>query len=135
MYSRFIFDDFKGKDMKGKEFHKYGAFVDPCPLKNVEASEMAWMTKLRINQARLISKQEDNSSHMVAFIPCSFCTLPPSSFLSKHDYDESLFPWDHLPCSFNLNFLMLIQALVKLSLNTLSLDCLPIFKPIVNFYV
>ena len=63
MYSRFIFGNFKGQNVKNKELHNYGAFVDPFLSTNAEASEMAWMTKLRINQARLISKQEHDFSN------------------------------------------------------------------------
>ena len=100
MYSRFIFGNFKGQDIKNKELHKYGAFVDPFPSKNGEASEMAWMTKLRINQARLISKQEDNLSNIDALIPRSFCTLPPPSFLSK----QILAPLVPSSLLFELNF-------------------------------
>ena len=64
MYSRFIFGDFKDKDMKGKELHKFGAFVDSFPSKSTEVSELAWLSKLRINQALLKSKQEHDSTHM-----------------------------------------------------------------------
>ena len=64
MYSRFIFGDFKGKDMKGKELQKFGAFVDSFPSKSTELSESAWLSKLRINQALLKSKQEHDSSNV-----------------------------------------------------------------------
>ena len=104
MYSRFIYGNFKGKDIKNKEPHQYGAFVDPFPSENIKNSELAWMSKFRLNQARLISKQEDSSSHMVALVPRSSYTLPPPSFLFKHDNDVSLLLWDDPPRSFNLNF-------------------------------
>ena len=90
--------------MKNKEPHQYGAFVDSFHLKNIETSEMAWMSKLCLNQARLISKQVDSSSDMVALIPRFSFMLPPPSFLFKHNYDESLLPSAHLPRSLDLNF-------------------------------
>ena len=41
MYSRFIYSNFKGKDMKNEEPHQYGAFVDPFPSESIKNSEMS----------------------------------------------------------------------------------------------
>ena len=103
IYSRFIFGDFKGKSTKDKQFYLYRAFVDPLGSK--PETKLAWMSKLRINQARLVSKMENGASlNMVPLLPRSTCALPRPSFTLKRDQDESLLPWDHLPSSFNLNF-------------------------------
>ena len=64
MYSRFIFGDFKEKDLKGKELHKFCAFFDAFSSKSRKLSELAWLSKLRIHQALLKSKQEHDSTHM-----------------------------------------------------------------------
>ena len=40
MYSRFIFGNFKNQDLKKKERHKYGAFIDPFPSKGTEAENL-----------------------------------------------------------------------------------------------
>ena len=96
LYSRFIFGDFKGKSSNEKQIHPYGAFVDP--LGSTPKSELDWISKLRMNQARLVSKMEDDASlNMVALLPRSSSPLPrPSS--------DEFFHWDHLPSSFDLNF-------------------------------
>ena len=60
LYSKFIFGDFKGKSSNKKQIHPYGAFVDP--LGSTPKSELDWISKLRMNQARLVSKMEDDSS-------------------------------------------------------------------------
>ena len=60
MYSRFIFGDFKGKSTKDRQIHPYRAFVDPLGSK--PKTELAWMSKLRIDQARLVSKMENDAS-------------------------------------------------------------------------
>ena len=84
LYTKFIFGDFKGKSTKDRQLHPYGAFVEPLgPTPN---SELAWMSKLRIDQARLVSKIEDASLNMVALLPRSSCPmLSRPSFLIKHD--------------------------------------------------
>ena len=60
LYSKFIFGSFKGKSTREKQIHPYGAFVDP--LGSTPKSELDWISKLRMNQARLVSKMEDDAS-------------------------------------------------------------------------
>ena len=60
MYSRFLFGDFKEKSTRDKLIHPYGKFVDP--LGSNPHSELAWMSKLRINKAKMVSKEEDDAS-------------------------------------------------------------------------
>ena len=75
--------------MKGKELHMFGAFIDSFLSKSTEVSELIWLSKLRINQVLLKSKQEHDSTHMVALMTRSSCTLPRFSPPSKHDHDKS----------------------------------------------
>ena len=56
MYSKFMFGNFKGKDLKNKELHPYEAFVDPLVSAESQQTEFTWLTKLRINQAYLALK-------------------------------------------------------------------------------
>ena len=60
LYSKFIYGSFKGKSSKDKQIHPYGAFVDP--LGSTPKLGLDWMGKLRINQACLVSKMEDDAS-------------------------------------------------------------------------
>ena len=73
LYSRFIFGDFKGKPGKGKEIHPYRAFVDP--LGPNPKSELSWISKLRMDQARLISKMEDDASLNSLLFYCIFALV------------------------------------------------------------
>ena len=104
MYTRFIFGKAGHRNKKDQEVHEYGVFVDPLRPSDGNISELSWKTKLKINQARLVSKGKDKAIDMVALLPRSSFSLPRPSFTLKHDYDESLLPWDHLPRSFDLNF-------------------------------
>ena len=96
MYTRFIFGKAGHRNKKDQEVHKYGVFVDPLRPSDGKISELSWKTKLKINQARLVSKGKDKAIDMVALLPRSSFLLPRPSFTLKHDYDESLLPWDHL---------------------------------------
>ena len=61
MYSRFLFGDFhKEKNTREKLIHPLGKFV--YPLGSNPHSELAWMSKLRINKAKTVSKEEDDAS-------------------------------------------------------------------------
>ena len=110
MYSRFVFGKVDRKDLKDKEIHPYGVFKDPLNLKRGDLSELRWKSKLKIDQAKLVMKNSDPVADMVALVPRSNYTLPTPAFTLKHDYDESLLPWDHFPRSFNLNFLPIDPA-------------------------
>ena len=103
MYSRFIFGDFKGKSTKERHIHAYGAFEGP--LGSNPNDEFGWMSKLRIDQTRLVSKKNEESLNMVALLPrSSIPTLPPTTSLQKTDNDASQLIWDHMPSAFDLNF-------------------------------
>ena len=60
LYSKFIFGDFKGRNTHDKQIHPYGAFVEP--LGPTPKSEMDWISNLRMSQARLVTKMEDDAS-------------------------------------------------------------------------
>ena len=76
MYSRFIFDNFKNQDLKKKERHQYGAFVDVFKVTDID--NLLWSSRLRINQAMLKSQEQSNLTDMVALIPRSSTISPPS---------------------------------------------------------
>ena len=101
LYSKFIFGSFKGKSTREKQIHPYRAFVDP--LGSTPKSELDWIGKLRMNQARLVTKMEDDKSlHMVALLPRSSAPLTRSS--SPLIDDNSHLLWNNLPSLFDLNF-------------------------------
>ena len=75
MYSRFILGNFENQDLNKKERHQYGAFVDLFPSKGKEAEDLFWSSKLRIDQAMLKSKEQSNSTDMVALLPQSSTIL------------------------------------------------------------
>ena len=104
MFTRFIFGKTGSKGRKDQEVHPYGLFLDPLSLTDGNLSELKWKAHLKVDQARLIAKSKDAKVNMVALVPRSSYALPQPSFSLKHDYDESLLPWDHLPRSFDLNF-------------------------------
>ena len=109
MFTRFIFGKTGNKVRKDQEIHEYGMFVDPLSLTDRNISELVWKSKLKLSQARLASKNKDSAIDMVALLPRSNYTLPQPAFTLKHDYDESLLPWDHLPRAFDLNFSAICQ--------------------------
>ena len=102
MYSRFTFGNFKGKNTKDKHLHPYGVFEGP--LGSAPNDEFAWMTKLRLQQTKLVAKMSDASLHMVALLPRSTRPQLPRPAFIKDDNKESYILWDNIPSSFNLNF-------------------------------
>ena len=61
MYTRFIFGKAGHRNKKDQEVHEYGVFVDPLCPSDGNISELSWKTKLKINQARLVSKGKDKA--------------------------------------------------------------------------
>ena len=59
MYSRFVFGNFKGKTTKERQLNPYRVFKGP--LGSAPNDEFAWMTKLRIQQTKLVAKMDDAS--------------------------------------------------------------------------
>ena len=60
MYTRFVFGKTGNKLRKDQEVHEYGVFVNPLSPTDGNISELAWKTKLKINQACLASKNKDS---------------------------------------------------------------------------
>ena len=68
MYTRFVFGKTGDKNCKDQEVHPYGLFLDPLSPVDGNLSELKWKTNLKIDQARLISKNKDatvNNHHDV----------------------------------------------------------------------
>ena len=61
MYTRFIFGKAGHRNKKDQEVHEYGVFMDPLRPSDGNISELSWKTKLKINQARLVSKGKDKA--------------------------------------------------------------------------
>ena len=101
MYSRFIFGNFENQDLKKKEHHQYGAFVNL--FKGTDINNVLLYSKLRIHQAKLKSQEQNNATDMVALVSRS-STISPPSLSSANTANDKPAPWDTIPSSFDLNF-------------------------------
>ena len=66
MYTRFVFGKASRDQRKNQESHEYGVFMDPLSLKDGDLNELRWKSKLKVDQARLVSKAQDSSVDMVS---------------------------------------------------------------------
>ena len=80
MYTRFVFGKTGDKRCKDQEVHPYGLFLDPLSPVDGNLSELKWKTNLKIDQARLISKNKDatvNTTFMYIYTTVTISYLFP----------------------------------------------------------